>query len=312
MPAELEGTYKAREVEGFFDLLFYRRVGFALARLFAALRISPAAVTVLSGLFGIVAGHLYFYRVLSINIVGMALHVTANALDNADGQLARLTNTGSRFGRALDGVADNLVFLSIYLHLCLRHIAAGGSDAVFVLAAAAAASHSIQSAVADYCRNGYLYFVKGRSRSELESSAVVRAKRYELTWQREPGKKFLLTVYLNYTRQQEIILPSLKRLQSAAAAAFPREIPPWLTMQYCDGARPIIRWLGAMMTNFRMAILFILLILARPIWYFVVELTVLNVVVFYVVSRQRSLCRSLLRTVANRSNSAGVASSCSV
>jgi phosphatidylglycerophosphate synthase len=112
----LEGTYKARETEGILDLYFYRRIGFQLAKLFAQLGMSPVGVTLLGGVFGIFAGHLYFYRDLRINIVGMVLHVFANLLDNADGQLARLLNQKSRTGRVIDSLIDHLIFVSIYVH----------------------------------------------------------------------------------------------------------------------------------------------------------------------------------------------------
>ena len=95
----LQATYKAREVEGVFDLYFYRPIGFWLAQFFARLKMTPAAVSLLAGIFGIIAGHLYYYRNLSINVAGMVLHVCANTLDNADGQLARLTHRESREGR---------------------------------------------------------------------------------------------------------------------------------------------------------------------------------------------------------------------
>ena len=88
----LEATYKAREVEGVFDLYFYRPIGFWLARFFARLRMTPAGVSLLAGIFGVIAGHLYYYRNLSINVAGMMLHVCANTLDNADGQRSRLTH----------------------------------------------------------------------------------------------------------------------------------------------------------------------------------------------------------------------------
>src|SRR5215813_11518385 len=114
MPAELvhrgaapkiESTFKAREVEGFLDLHFYRPIGFRLAELFAKLKMTPASVSLLAGIFGVVAGHLYYYSSLSINVAGMVLHVFANTLDNADGQLARLTGRASREGRIIDSVA---------------------------------------------------------------------------------------------------------------------------------------------------------------------------------------------------------------
>ena len=98
--SRIAATYKAREVEGALDVYFYRPFGFRLAEFFARLKVTPAGVSVLAGLCGVMAGHLYFYRNLAINIAGMVLHVCANTLDNADGQLARLTNRESRDGRS--------------------------------------------------------------------------------------------------------------------------------------------------------------------------------------------------------------------
>ena len=148
MPAAIEGTYKDRDIEGLLDIYFYRRVGFALARFFARLGMTPTGVTLLSAISGLAAGHLYYYRDLRLNLLGMGLHIVSNAFDNADGQLARLTNRGSRAGRILDSVSDHIVFLGIYLHLVLRCLAAGASQAVWLLALAAGLSHAVQGGFA--------------------------------------------------------------------------------------------------------------------------------------------------------------------
>src|SRR2546430_6050314 len=65
--SRLEATYKAREVEGVLDLYFYRPIGFRLAEFFVQLKMTPGAVTLLAGICGVVAGHLYYYRDLRIN-----------------------------------------------------------------------------------------------------------------------------------------------------------------------------------------------------------------------------------------------------
>src|SRR5206468_8787169 len=111
----------------------------------------PAGVTLLAGLFGVIAGHLFYYRDLRTNAVGMALLVCANALDNADGQLARLTHQENRDGRIIDSIADHLVFVSIYLHLTLRYLVAGSSPAIYLLAFASGISHVLQCAVIYFC-----------------------------------------------------------------------------------------------------------------------------------------------------------------
>ncbi|MDQ3118149.1 MAG: hypothetical protein M3Q89_01040, partial [Verrucomicrobiota bacterium] len=71
----VEDTYKARDVESALDIYFYRPIGFGLARLFARLRFTPSMVSLLGAFTGVLAGHLYFYRDLKLNILGMALHI---------------------------------------------------------------------------------------------------------------------------------------------------------------------------------------------------------------------------------------------
>lgn len=298
MPGAIEGTYKAREVEGILDLYFYRRVGFALARFCARLGMTPTGVTAFSGLFGLAAGHLYYYSDLRLNLIGFALHVISNTLDNADGQLARLTNQGSRNGRIIDSISDHLVFVGIYLHLTLRCLAEGAPLGIWLLALAAGLSHGVQGAVADYYRNAYLFFVAGRGRAEFDSAAQIREEYEQLHWREEPGQKFLLRVYLNFTLGQERFSPDLRRLRAAACRAFPSAIPDSLQTHYRTAARPMFKWIGLLMTNTRMLILFVALLLGRPSWYFVLELTALNLVLSYVLLRQNQLCASFLPEIS--------------
>jgi hypothetical protein len=293
----VEATYKAREAEGILDLYFYRKIGFRLAQLFAKLGMTPVGVTLLGGLFGITAGHFYFYRDLRINIAGMVLHVCANALDNADGQLARLTGQGSRSGRIIDSLVDHVIFVNIYVHLTLRCLWEGASPAVCLLALAAGISHALQGAAADYYRNGFLYFVTGRSRAQLDSSVSLREEYQKLDWRRQPWQKFLLATYLSFTLQQEMLAPKLNVLRVTVNRLFPDEIPMWLKTDYRDRARPMFKWWGFLMTNTRMIVLFLLLLAGQPIWYFWLELTVFNVLLIGLIIHQTSMFESLLETV---------------
>src|SRR5947207_15808046 len=108
----VEATYKRREVEGILDLYFYRPIGFRLAQFFRKREVTPARVTLLAALFGIIAGHLFYYRDLRTSVVGMVLLVCANALDSADGRLARLTHRDTRERRLIDRVAGRTVSAS--------------------------------------------------------------------------------------------------------------------------------------------------------------------------------------------------------
>jgi hypothetical protein len=296
-PPALETTYKVREAEGILDLYFYRKVGFQLAKFFAKLGMSPVGVTLLGGLFGIVAGHLYFYRNLTINITGMVLHIWANLLDNADGQLARLTGRQSREGRIIDSLVDHLIFTSIYVHLALRCFFEGASPTIFLVALVAALSHGLQGGAADYYRNAYLYFVGQRSRGDFDSSAALRSEYEALTWRERPWQKFLLALYLNFTRQQEMLSLPLRRFRDTFDRLFPGQIPDWLTAQYRNAARPAFKFWGVLMTNSRMLLLFTLLLLDRTAWFFWIEITIFNLLLVYLLFREESMCRSLLEGV---------------
>jgi phosphatidylserine synthase len=294
-PSRVEGTYKAREVEGILDLYFYRPIGFWLAQFFARLKMTPAAVSLLAGIFGVVAGHLYYYRDLSINIAGMVLHVCANALDNSDGQLARLTRRESREGRIIDSLADHLVFVSVYLHLTLRCLFEGSSPAIFLLAFAAGISHALQGAAADYYRSTYLYFVGTGVRTRVDSSSGLRTDYRRLAWCHAPWQKLLLALYLNFTRQQEMLAPRLKTLRDAVSRLFHGEIPERLRTRYRNLAHPTLKWWGLLMTNIRMLILFALLFIGQPAYYFWFELIPLNLLFVYLVFRQEKMAESLLK-----------------
>jgi phosphatidylglycerophosphate synthase len=300
--SRVEATYKAREVEGVLDVYFYRPVGFQLAEFFARLNLTPTAVSVCSGVCGVIAGHLYFYPDLRLNILGMVLHVCSNALDNADGQLARMTRRESRKGRIIDSVADHLVFVSIYLHLGLRCAFEGSPLAVWILALAAAISHALQGAAADYYRSTYLYFATG-ARIDLDSSSALRSEYQQRSWRQTPWEKLLLALYLNFTRQQEMLAPDLKKLREAARNLFQNQIPTWFQRRYRDSIGHVFRGWGLLMTNSRMLVLFALLFLRQPIYYFWFEVIPLNLLLLYLLMRQEKMAKSLLDLVTTRESS---------
>jgi hypothetical protein len=293
LSSRVEATYKAREVEGLLDLYFYRPIGLRLAEFFRQLKMTPAAVTLLGGICGIVAGHLYFYRDLRINIVGMALHVCANALDNADGQLARLTQRESRKGRIMDSVVDHLVFASVYVHLTLRCFLQDPSPAIWLLALAAGISHALQGAAADYYRSTYLYFVANGGRIRIDSSSEVRLDYQKCSLRQGAWDKFLLALYLNFTRQQEVLAPHLKKLRDVASDLFQGQMPGWLRARYRNLAGPMLKWWGLLMTNTRMVILFVLLLIGQPIYFFWFELIPLNVLFVYLIFREETMAESM-------------------
>ncbi|MFL6528481.1 MAG: CDP-alcohol phosphatidyltransferase family protein [Chthoniobacterales bacterium] len=275
----VESTYKGRDVEGALDLIFYRPLGFRLAQLFARASISPNQVTVIATICGVVAGHLYYYEALWLNLVGMLLHVSANLFDNVDGQLARLTRRQSEQGRVIDGIGDNIVFASIYVHLCLRIVAGGGSTSIWVIAVAAGICHSFQSSAAEFCRDAYLRFGTNRMTTLVSSRELRQRARTSRGW-----RKFLHLLHAGYVRQQEIELPALARLRDSV-----QQISTSFRNAYREAHHSLVRHARLLGTSTRMFVLFVVLFLRRPGWYFIAELTLFNAIFLWLIVRQNSL-----------------------
>lgn len=298
--SRIESTYKARDVEETIDILFYRPTGYVLARASQAVGITPNEVTIVSIIVGITAGHLFYYTDLMTNVLGMILLVIAEAMDSADGQLARMTSSHSRFGRILDGFGGNLMFISVYLHLCLRIISGGGSAWVVPVAILAGASHSFQCAMADYYRNAYLYFVYGESRSELDEASTVAGVYGQLRWRKDFIRKPLMKIYLNYTRQQELLAKNFRELYTTAQQRFGANLPDWLKREYAEKNKPLLKYYNFITTNTRVIALFCALAIGHVLLYLAFELLVLNAVLVGVTVRQEKLNRRMLMTVLER------------
>lgn len=297
--SRIESTCKDRDLEEVLDVYFYRPFGYVLASLGRSFRVSPNLVTVLSMVVGVVAGHLFYYPSLRLNVLGIFGLIFSEALDSADGQLARMTGQKSKLGRVLDGVAGNVIFISIYVHICLRYVSGGGSWAIFALAAPAGVCHSFQGAIADFYRNAYLYFVRGPSTSEFEDSEIVVRQYATLTWRQNIIKKFLMRVYLNYARQQELLTKGFLRLKQAARGKFGGEIPAWLANEYARRNGPMIKYYNILTVNTRMLVLFLLLLLKRPYWFFVFEMVILNGLLILVVVKEERISRDLLAKIVS-------------
>src|SRR6266540_7111021 len=153
-------SHKGGAVEEWADLHFFRPIGIRIARALLPTGISPDQVTLWSLVIGLVAGHLFAYQDRWTNVIGFVLFIVSDIFDSADGQLARLRGASTRFGRALDGISDNLRFVNLYFHLIYRLVRAGWWSGALLVAAAGLA-HTYQSAAVDFVRNAFLYIGVG-------------------------------------------------------------------------------------------------------------------------------------------------------
>lgn len=281
-------TLKHPDVEEPIDLWFYRPWGFRLALVGEEFGWSPNFISVMSILLGIGAGLLLYPADLLTNLVGIVLLVLADVCDSADGQLARMTGKFSRLGRILDGASGDVWFIAIYVCICLRFMPEWGWW-IWLLGGSAGFCHSKQAALADYYRQFHLFFVKGKSGSELDDSRQVEEEYRQLRYTSAPFYKLFLLVYRNYTRSQETVTPRMqvlrRRLQASAVT------DETLYRGFIAGSRPLMKYCNILSFNCRAITLFLSVLAGMPWIYFVVELTLGNALYIYLWHTHEQLCR---------------------
>lgn len=195
---DYKASLKSMDTEEWFDLVFYRPLGYIVALVSKRLGITPNVITIASIFLGLGAGVMLYFNNVWVNLGGMALLVLADIGDSADGQLARLTKQYSRLGRILDGLSGDIWFAAIYIAICLRSNV--NTDpwlgdffmnhhwVIWVVAVVTGFCHGIQAAMADYYRQFHLLFVKGFSGTELEASAQALWQKYHELSRRHFGR----------------------------------------------------------------------------------------------------------------------------
>ena len=290
-------SLKSMDTEEHIDLAFYRPIGYAWACLARKLGITPNAITIASIFLGIGAGIMFYFTPLWMNIIGMLLLVWANSFDSADGQLARMTHQYSRLGRILDGLSGDIWFACIYVAICLREnltseFFMAHPWVIWTVAVVTGLCHAKQAAMADYYRQFHLYFLKGEEGSELESAYDLKARLASIPWKGNFWKKLTMTVYTNYTVQQEATAPAMQDLRRELHRRFPDgKIPQPFRDAFRAESLPLMKYTNILSFNWRTIALFTALFMRMPWLYFAFELTVLNVLLIYMIVRHERICR---------------------
>lgn len=290
---KLEATFKSQDTEEWLDIHFTRPLGLLWANFFNAFNIHPNVVTILSIILGAAAGVMFYFDNLLYNVIGILLLVWANLYDSCDGQLARMTGKKTRWGRILDGFAGDVWFFAIYVAISLRLTPEWGVWIWLLCSFAGFICHGKQCQLADYYRNIHLYFLKGESGSELDTSAKLTAEFNSLSWRTDGVWKVFLFFYRNYTRSQEQLTPAFQRFKAALDSRFGRVVPQRLRDDFRAGSKPLMKWANILTFNTRAIVLYISLLVGLPWIYPLFEVTVMNVLFFYMRSRHERLCTTL-------------------
>ena len=290
----LKDTLKSTDTEEWFDLIFYRKIGYAWALLFRKLHITPNVVTIAAIFIGAAAGVLFYYNNIYMSLIGMFLLVWANSYDSADGQLARMTGQYSRVGRILDGACGDVWFIIIYFALAwrLRDFDEVAWWIVYPLGIAAGYCHILQAQIADCYRTLHLFFVNGRAKSELEEVETLKADYAKLTWRDNWFQKIVLIFYINHTASQQFFSPEMRKMRRRINTLYPNtDVPKSLAEEYRQMSRPLLKYTNILTFNTRIAVLFLAL-LVNEVWiYYIFDITVMNILLIYMIVKYEKVCK---------------------
>src|SRR2546422_4209311 len=276
-------SHKGQAVEEWADLHFFRPIGIRIARALQPTGISADQVTLWSLMIGLVAGHLFAYQDRWTNVIGFVLFIVSDIFDSADGQLARLRGSSTRFGRALDGISDNLRFVNLYFHLIYRLIHAGWWwPGAFLLVCAAGLAHTFQSAAIDFVRNAFLRIGVGDG-GELDLPEDLDAGPRGTLLER-----FGARVYRDYVQRQAQLFPrSVKLIRLLRRTSVTESFRAEYRARH-EVVLPLCAWLGQ---NIRFLLVAVAAVAARIsvfLWIEAVWMSLLLVVLLWIHEGKRT------------------------
>lgn len=303
----LRASMKSRDTEEWIDIYFTRPIGLFFTLIWQRLGVHPNTITMLSMFLGAAAAVMFYHTETWMNVAGILLLMSANFCDSTDGQLARLTGQKTLVGRVLDGFAGDLWFFCIYTALCLRMMPmpmpyTGIEWGIWIWVIAFIAGvlcHSPQSSLADYYRQIHLLFLKGREGSELDSYE----SQHEI-YKRLPGKgafwaRAFYYNYQNYCKSQERRTPCFQTLMARLKAEYGTidNVPQALRDEFRAGSLPLMPYTNILSFNVRAICLYAVCLLGCPWVYFLIEITVLNIIYIYMHKTHETLCRHLTNKI---------------
>ena len=313
----LKESLKSADTEEWLDVHFTRPIGLWFALIWKRVGVHPNTITILSMFLGIGAAFMFYHTGFWYNVGGILLLMFANFCDSTDGQLARMTGQKTFVGRVLDGFAGDVWFFSIYAALCLRMMPQALSTSfyfdsptwgiwIWVLAfLAGILSHSPQAMLADYYRQIHLFFLKGKSESEFDTSAQQRAIYDSLPEKGAFWPRAFHYNYANYCKRQEKATPRFQNFHAALIEHYPDidQMPEDLRQRFLAGSRPLMPYANILSFNTRAICLYVTCLFNCPWVYFLLEISVFNMIYVYMHKHHEHLSLRLMEEINHLSES---------
>ncbi len=295
MNAEIESSLKSIETENYIDRVFYRPIGFVIAKALTKTGITPNMVTILSIFVGSGAGICFFFPYsIKYALLGIMFLVVANILDCVDGQLARMTGIKSEIGRILDGFAGDVWYFFIYLAFIYRSInyfesVPYISFIVWAVALWTAYNHINQAGIIDYYKTLHLFFISKEKGKEFESSEHIKLRMAQMP---KGVNKFFSWFYLSYTKNQERQTPELQKMLKRLKEKYGNDLPDDVRIAFRAKSVKLMPLLDLLSFNARTVFLFGTVLL-NVVWvYFIWEIVVLTVIKRIAIKKHENFCKT--------------------
>jgi hypothetical protein len=285
------------ELEDPLNRFIYHPLAFRLAKVLRPTGVTPNAVSVTSGAL-ICAAAIFYTRVawpLGV-AAGFACHLLWHVADGADGDLARLTGKASPIGEFIDGAADYLghIFLYVLLAAMLDDSFIGGW--AWPLASLAGVSRIVQSNHTETQRREFLWRVYDIAWLRTQQSAGRRVFTGRGWFSRNSAR-----VVRGYLMLGDAMAPysaRLDRLVEGAAGDGERQAD--MRRRIREASRGSLLFQKALGANPRTILLGLSMIAGTPLWYFLVEGVVLNGVLVISVAYHNAIERRLYEALSQR------------
>jgi phosphatidylglycerophosphate synthase len=279
---------RPRELQDPLNLYLYHPLAWQLARGLARTPVTPNMVSIFGGLMVVAAGVAYAGLSWPISaLLGLALHMGWHVVDGADGDLARITGKASPTGELVDGICDYASHIVLYLILGWMLQGTIGWIA-WPITVFAGVSHAAQSNHVEVQRRQYQWWVYGTPWLRHTHAAVEGVAR--------SGFFAFFEVYLNFanglTPHALVVDTSVDAAKgdagrlAAIRAIVEAEAPPLLRMCKVLGPNPRALVLGASM------------LAGSPLWYFIYQAVMLNVLMALSVAMHNRAAKRIADRIA--------------
>lgn len=203
--SEYTASLKHPEAEELLDLVVFRPLAFILVKGVLPFPITPNQITIVAILFGVAAGILYGFGTPWAFFTAACFYALSNILDCADGMIARLKRNGTEVGRIIDGVADYITSIAIYVGLGIGLTKMGVElpFGTWTVVLVGGVSHAIHAFLFDYYRNEFMASLRGETSATAQELADSREILRNLREARTGFfRRLLIHLYIRYSALQ--------------------------------------------------------------------------------------------------------------